>query len=49
MLLTVSGKERSNMSLTAVMVLVRTVTTVVGAVTHPVAGNAAVVPAFKLG
>lgn len=39
----------SNMSLTAFLVLIRTITTVIGAVTHPVGGNAAVVPTFKLG
>lgn len=37
------------MSLTAFLVLIRTITTVIWAVTHPVAGNAAVVPTFKLG
>lgn len=38
-----------NMSLTAFLVLIRTITTVIRAVTHPVGGNAAVVPTFKLG
>lgn len=33
----------------AFLVLIRTIAAVVGAVTHPVAGNAAMVPAFKLG
>lgn len=37
------------MSHTAILVLIRTIAAVVGAVTHPVAGNAAMVPAFKLG
>lgn len=36
-------------SLTTFLVLIRTITTVVRAVTHPVGRNAAVVPAFKLG
>ena len=35
--------------LTALVVLVRAVTTVVRAVAHPVAGDAAVVPTLKLG
>lgn len=39
----------SNMSLTAFLVLIRPITTVIRAVTHPVGGNAAVVPTFKLG
>jgi hypothetical protein len=33
----------------ALLVLIRAVTTVVRAVTHPVAGDAAVVPTLKLG
>lgn len=33
----------------AFLVFVRTVTAVIRAVTHPVAGNATVVPTFKLG
>lgn len=37
------------MSLTAFLVLIRTIATVIGAVTHPVGGNATVVPTFKLG
>lgn len=39
----------SNMLLTAFLVFIRTIPTVIRAVTHPVAGNAAVVPTFKLG
>lgn len=39
----------SNTSLTAFLVLIRTVATVIRAITHPVGGNAAVVPTFKLG
>lgn len=36
-------------ALTALAVLVAAVTTVVGSVAHPSAGNAAVVPTLKLG
>lgn len=39
----------SNMSLTAFLVLIRAIATVIRAVTHPVGGNTAVVPTFKLG
>ncbi len=38
-----------NMSLTAFLVLISTITAVIRTVTHPVRGNAAVVPTFKLG
>lgn len=43
-----SNISECKISLTAFLVLIRTIATVIGAVTHPVAGNAAVVPTFKL-
>lgn len=39
----------SNLTLTAFLVLIRTITTVIRAITHPVTGNTAVVPTLKLG
>lgn len=46
---TVTLVSVGNMLLTAFLVFIRTIPTVIRAVTHPVAGNAAVVPTFKLG